>query len=117
MPVEKAYSVYILTNYTNRVLYTGVTNDLLRRVQEHRDGTHDGFTKKYKVWKLVHFEPTNDIQSAIEREKQLKAGSRAAKVALIELTNPRWRDLFQELNGGARSVKGCFGLATAMASQ
>ena len=56
MAVEKAYCVYLLTNFTNRVIYTGVTNDLVRRVREDRDGTHDGFTKKYKVWKLVHFE-------------------------------------------------------------
>jgi putative endonuclease len=98
--VEKAYCVYLLTNFKNNVLYVGVTNDLARRVEEHREGTHDGFTKKYKVWKLVHFEPTNDIISAIEREKQLKAGSREAKVALIEATNPKWRDLYHELATG-----------------
>ena len=97
MAVERAYCVYLLTNFTNRVIYTGVTNDLVRRVQEHRDGTHDGFTKKYKVWKLVHFEPTNDIASAIDREKQLKAGSRQAKVALIEASNPNWRDLYHDV--------------------
>ena len=97
MAVEKAYCVYLLTNFTNRVIYTGVTNDLVRRVREDRDGTHDGFTKKYKVWKLVHFEATNDIKSAIEREKQLKAGSREAKVALIEASNPKWRDLYRDL--------------------
>jgi putative endonuclease len=97
MAIENAYCVYILTNFKNNVLYVGVTNDLARRVQERRDGTHDGFTKKYKVWKLVHFEPTNDIQSALGREKQLKAGSRQAKVSLVEATNPQWRDLSHDL--------------------
>ena len=79
------------------MLYVGVTNDLLRRVQEHRDGTHDGFTQKYKVWKLVHFEVTPEIDSAILREKQLKAGSREDKVSLIKETNPYWRDLYHDL--------------------
>jgi putative endonuclease len=97
MPVERAYSVYLVTNFKNNVLYVGVTNDLVRRVEEHRSGTHDGFTKKYKVWKLVHFETTPDILSAIEREKQLKAGSRQAKVALIAAENPKWRDLYHDL--------------------
>jgi putative endonuclease len=100
MREERQYYVYILTNFKNNVLYVDVTNDLLRRVQEHRDGTQDGFTKKYKVWKLVHFEVTSQIESAIAREKQLKAGPRDTKVGLVESTNPRWRDLYHDLLNG-----------------
>jgi putative endonuclease len=101
MRVEKYYYVYLLTNYTNRVIYTGVTNDLVGRVQQHRDKTNDGFTSRYNVWKLVYFEATQEVWSALEREKQLKAGSRAAKVALIEGSNPKWRDLYPQLLDGA----------------
>jgi putative endonuclease len=97
---ERQYCVYILTNFKNNVLYVGVTNDLLRRVQEHREGAHDGFTKKYKVWKLVHFEMTSQIDGAIMREKQIKAGSREDKVSLINEGNPFWRDLYHDLLNG-----------------
>jgi putative endonuclease len=97
---ERQYCVYILTNFKNNVLYVGVTNDLLRRVQEHRQGKHDGFTKKYKVWKLVHFEATSQVEGAIKREKQLKAGSRDDKIDLVKSTNPYWRDLYHCLLKG-----------------
>src|SRR3954464_14748897 len=97
---ERQYCVYILTNFKNSVLYVGVTNDLLRRVQEHRDGTHDGFTKKYKVWKLVHFEVTSQIEGAIAREKQLKGSSRSDKIDMVNSDNPYWRDPYSDLLNG-----------------
>jgi len=97
MRIEKQYFVYILTNQINTVLYTGVTNDLIRRVAEHRAGTGSQFTKRYNVQKLVYFEPTDDINSAIEREKQIKGGSRQKKIDLIENINPGWNDLLDDL--------------------
>ena len=93
------YYVYILTNFSNTVLYTGVTNDLLKRTYEHREKLVPGFTKRYNVWKLVYFEEGDDILSAIAREKQIKAGPRSRKVALVERMNPNWRDLYWELAG------------------
>src|SRR5262245_17218744 len=101
MSAEKYYYVYLLTNYTNRVIYTGVTGDLLARVQHHREKVNEGFTNRYNVWKLVYFEQTLEIYGALEREKQIKAGSRRAKVALVEGLNPGWRDLYPELLAGA----------------
>lgn len=89
----KLYYVYILTNQNHTVLYIGVTNDLTRRVAEHKAGIHEGFTKKYQVDKLVYFEESPSIMQAIEREKQLKAGSRAKKLALINEFNPYWNEL------------------------
>ncbi|RPJ09487.1 MAG: GIY-YIG nuclease family protein [Deltaproteobacteria bacterium] len=80
---EKLYYVYILTNKNNRVLYAGVTNDLKRRVYEHKAKLVEGFTERYNVDKLVFYEACKDIESAILREKQIKGGSRANKVALI----------------------------------
>jgi putative endonuclease len=88
-----------MTNFTNSVIYTGVTNNLLRRVTEHREAKTNGFTSKYRAWKLVYYEVTSDVRSAIEREKQIKAGSRARKVALIEGANRTWRDLYPEILG------------------
>ena len=85
-----------MTNSHNTVLYTGVTNHLQRRVLEHRAGQGSGFTKKYNVVKLVYVESGDDINSAIAREKQIKAGSRKKKVALIESMNPEWKDLYEE---------------------
>ena len=85
--------VYLLTNANHSVIYIGVTNDLTRRVGEHKAGVHEGFTKQYNVHKLVYFEAYPDINAAIAREKQLKAGSRAKKLALINLHNPAWEDL------------------------
>ena len=87
------YCVYILANWNDSVLYIGVTSNLNRRLYEHRNGLADGFTKKYNVHKLVYFEQTNDVYSAISREKQLKNWNRAKKNALIIRTNPHWVDL------------------------
>jgi putative endonuclease len=88
----KQYYVYIMTN-RSKTLYTGVTNDLMRRVYEHKNKMVEGFTKKYKITKLVYFEETNDVQSAIAREKQIKGWLRSKKIALIESVNPEWKDL------------------------
>lgn len=87
------YYVYILAHAKRGVLYIGVTNNLERRVFEHKSGQCDGFTKKYHVHKLVYFEETTDPHSAISREKQLKNWHRDWKINLIEKTNPDWRDL------------------------
>ena len=91
------FYVYILTNKRNTVLYTGVTNDLKRRVYEHRRKMVSGFTKKYRVCKLVFYEVADSIEAAIQREKQIKGGSRQRKLDLIEGMNPQWRDLYEEL--------------------
>ena len=90
------YYIYILANKSNRVLYIGVTNDIVRRVYEHKEKLVEGFTQKYNVNKLVYYERTNEIITAIEREKQLKAWSRKKKEWLIELKNPNWIDLSEE---------------------
>ena len=95
MSVSNSYFVYILTNQFNRVLYTGVTNDLERRLYEHRSGTVPGFTSQYRCHKLVYLEETPSICSAIEREKQIKSWRRAKKVALIDQHNPGWGDLLE----------------------
>jgi putative endonuclease len=93
---DREYCVYIMTNAHNTVLYTGVTNNLQRRVLEHKSGTGSGFTKKYNVTKLVYFESGDNVNVAIAREKQIKAGSRKKKIDLIESINPEWNDLFEE---------------------
>ena len=100
MTHDKKYYVYILASKRNGTLYTGVTNDLIRRVGEHKAGTNEGFTKRYKVDKLVYFESTNDVRDAIKREKQIKKWLRKWKVELIESRNPEWRDLYDELFPG-----------------
>lgn len=87
------YTIYMLTNKSNRVLYTGVTNDLGRRVNEHRSGAIKGFTSRYNLTKLVYYESSSDIKAAIMREKQIKGWVRARKNALVETLNPEWRDL------------------------
>ena len=92
-----AYYVYILANKRNGTLYVGVTNDIKRRVYEHKNNLVEGFTKKYHLHTLVYFEETSDIKSAIEREKQLKVWKRSCKLQLIENTNPDWQDLYQHL--------------------
>jgi putative endonuclease len=95
--VDKAFCVYILTNKRNTVLYTGVTGDLKSRVHQHREKLLPGFTKRYNVSKLVYFETASDPPGAIEREKQIKAGSRRKKIELIQRLNPDGRDLYDEL--------------------
>jgi putative endonuclease len=94
-----SYYVYILASKRNGTLYIGVTNDLIRRVAEHKSGQYDGFTKKYGVNTLVFYEDTNDIEVAIIREKQLKKWKRAWKLRLIEENNPAWRDLYADIRG------------------
>lgn len=91
------YFVYILTKVYNTVLYTGVTNDLVRRVSEHKRGVGSRFTSRYRIHKLVYFEITESVESAISREKQIKGWSRSKKVALIEAVNPEWKDLSDDL--------------------
>ena len=88
----KQYYVYIMTN-KSRTLYSGVTNNLERRVYEHKRKLVPGFTSKYNVTRLVYFEVTQDIQAAISREKQIKGWLRGKKIALIESVNPEWKDL------------------------
>jgi putative endonuclease len=89
--------VYILTNKTNRVLYTGVTSDLVRRVWQHKEGLCAGFTKTYRVTKLVYYEVFSDIRDAITREKQIKKGPRRRKIDLVNSMNPEWRDLYEDI--------------------
>ena len=91
--MQKQMYVYIMTNATNTVLYTGVTNDLVRRTAEHKQGVNKGFTKRYRIKKLVYYEVFDDPLSAIQREKQIKAGSRQKKLDLIKSMNPEKRDL------------------------
>jgi putative endonuclease len=88
--------VYILTNKINTVLYTGVTSNLVKRLSEHRTAGNKDFVFRYKAFKLVYFECGGDIMSAISREKQIKGGSRAKKIALINSINPEWRDLSED---------------------
>jgi putative endonuclease len=95
----KDYYVYILASGRNGTLYIGVTNDLIRRVYEHKKKLIKGFTSKYNVDKLVYFEYTNDINGAIAREKQLKKWNREWKLKLIEDKNPNWRDLYYDYGG------------------
>ena len=94
---KKSYFVYILSNYSNQVLYIGVTNNLKKRVYEHRQQKEDTFAGKYKTEKLVYYECTEDIFSAIRREKQLKHWRREKKEKLIMQTNPFWEDLYEKL--------------------
>jgi putative endonuclease len=91
------YYVYILASKRNGTLYTGVTNDLPRRVSQHRNDEIDGFTKRYRVHRLVWYESPQDIKAAIHREKCIKNWRRAWKLYLIEAMNPYWEDLFDQL--------------------
>jgi putative endonuclease len=86
-----------MTNRNNTVLYTGITNDLKRRVYEHKEKLVDGFTKKYNIIKLVYYEVFEDPENAILREKQIKAGSRQKKINLINSVNGEWLDLYEEI--------------------
>ena len=90
------YFVYILTNWNNKVMYVGVTNNLERRLYEHRNHLADGFTKRYNVYKLVYFEHGHDAYAALQREKVIKGWTRAKKNALVETVNPHWKDLSLE---------------------
>lgn len=92
----KTYFVYILTNHNNKVMYIGVTNDLERRLYEHKHKLIPGFTEKYNVARLVHFEQFSDPRNAIAREKHIKGWKRARKNALVEESNPQWDDLSLE---------------------
>jgi len=89
--------IYIMTNRKNGTLYIGVTNDIIRRVYEHKYDIHAGFTKKYQLHTLVYYECFDHISAAITREKELKRFRRAWKIKLIEKLNPAWRDLYDEL--------------------
>ena len=93
----RQFFVYMMTNKTNRVLYTGITNNLIRRVHEHKNGLFKGFTKKYNADKVVYFEVFDDPENAIRREKQIKAGSRQKKIDLINGFNPDWQDMTDKL--------------------
>lgn len=93
----KQYYVYIMTNKSH-TLYTGVTNNLERRVEEHKSKSISGFTSKYNVTQLVYYEEGNDVNVAIAREKQIKGWLRVKKIALIESINPEWRDLSEDWN-------------------
>ena len=95
--MSQQYYIYIITNQYNTVLYTGVTNNLIRRIYEHKEKIIAGFTKKYNVNKLVYYEIFTDINSAIAREKQIKAGSRQKKIDLVNSMNPQWCDLYDGL--------------------
>jgi putative endonuclease len=93
MPSSGGYYVYLLTNWNNKVIYVGVTNDLERRLYEHKNKLIKGFTEKYNLNKLVYFEETNDILSAITREKEIKKWRREKKNQLVERCNAKWEDL------------------------
>jgi putative endonuclease len=97
----RQYYVYILTNRRHGVLYTGVTNDLERRIYEHKCKLILGFASKYNLRKLVYFEETTDVNAAIAREKQIKGWLRKKKVALIESMNPEWKDLTEDWHATA----------------
>jgi putative endonuclease len=95
--IMNQYYVYIVTNKKQGVLYIGVTNDLIKRIYQHKNGLVKGFTKKYNCDKLVYFEIHNDIKEAITREKQMKKWKRQWKIELIEKSNPEWNDLYYNL--------------------
>lgn len=91
---QKLSAIYILTNKPNGTLYTGVTSNLIKRIYEHKQGTIPSFTQKYNCKRLVYYEQFENIIAAIEREKQIKGGSRSKKINLIESINPEWIDLY-----------------------
>jgi putative endonuclease len=93
----KSYYVYILASKKNGTLYVGITNDLIRRIHQHKDKLVSGFTSEYQVDQLVYYEETNDVHSAIAREKQLKSWNRKWIIDLIETANPEWDDLYLAL--------------------
>ena len=91
------YYVYIMASGKNGTLFVGSTNDLIRRVYEHRQGLVEGFTKRYGVTRLVYFEETANVRAAVQRERTIKHWSRAWKVALVEEANPNWCDLYDDI--------------------
>jgi putative endonuclease len=93
MSRQKRYYVYLLTNWNNKVMYVGVTNDLHRRLYEHKNKLVKGFTEKYNIDKLVYFEETDDVKSALAREKEIKKWRREKKNNLVLSINPEWKDL------------------------
>lgn len=93
MREEKFYFVYIMTNQRNTVLYTGITNSVIRRTNEHKEKKNKGFTKRYNINKLVYYESFDNVYQAIDREKQIKGGSKKKKIELIEKDNPDYKDL------------------------
>ncbi len=95
--MEEQYFVYVLASKRNGTLYIGVTSDLMKRVYGHRNNLIEGFTQKYHVHNLVYYEATGDINSAIEREKQMKKWERRWKIQLIKKNNPEWKDLYSDL--------------------
>lgn len=99
MNSPKQPAVYILASKRNGTLYTGVTSDLTKRVWQHRNNLAEGFTQKYSVHMLVYYELADEMTAAIAREKQIKGGSRANKLILIESMNPGWRDLYDDILG------------------
>ena len=98
MTVGKQYCVYIMTNVHHTVLYTGVTNNLARRVYEHKNGLGSVFVKKYNVHKLVYYEIGNDVNATMAREKKIKGGWRKKNLDLINSLNPEWKDLYEEIS-------------------
>ena len=96
MVFTNSYYVYLLTNWNNKVIYVGVTNDLNRRLYEHKNKIVQGFTQKYNLNKLVYFEETNDIDAAITREKEIKKWRREKKDKLVNQLNPNWIDLSEQ---------------------
>ncbi len=92
--MNKAYYVYIMTNISHASLYTGITSNLKKRIWQHKEKQVEGFTERYNISKLVYYEAFNDIQYALQREKQIKAGSRQKKLNLIDKFNNDWKDLY-----------------------
>ena len=103
--MQQQYYVYILTNLYHTVLYTGVTRDVFGRVAQHKLGKGARFTSRYHADKLVFYEAFDRIEAAIQREKQIKGGSRQKKIQLIESMNPKWKDLFEEMQARGATIK------------
>ena len=103
---SQQYYIYMMTNKNNTVIYTGITNNLKRRIYEHKEKLVEGFTRKYNITKLLYYEIFRSVEEAILREKQIKAGSRAKKIVFIDSMNPDWKDLYEDL--WERDCFGCF---------
>ncbi|MFH1890805.1 MAG: GIY-YIG nuclease family protein [Candidatus Kuenenbacteria bacterium] len=97
MKIKRSYNVYIMASKRNGTLYVGLTSNLAQRIWQHKQGTFDGFTKKYNVKLLMYYEIYQEINTAIEREKRLKKWNRKWKIELIEKDNPQWKDLYDNL--------------------